>query len=64
MARVGGGPGGRPGLAVAREDRGGQRVEVVLVGEQQDRGDALQFGALAGGRGEQLARREFEAGLP
>ena len=50
-------------FGVAGEGGGGQGVEVVLVGEQEDGGDAFEFGALAGGRGELLAGGELETGL-
>ena len=51
------------GFGVAREGGGGQGVEVVLVGEQEDGGDAFDVGALADGRGELFAVGEFEAGV-
>ena len=47
----------------ALERRRGQRVEVVLVGEQEHGGDACELDALAGGVGEELAGREVEAGV-
>ena len=43
------------GVGVAREGGGGQGVEVVFPGEQEDGGDAFQFGTLGDGRGELLA---------
>ena len=51
------------GLGVAGQDGGGERVEVVFAGEEQDGGDAVQFGAGRGGRGEQFAGHKLQARL-
>ena len=45
-----------PAVERALEGHRSERVEVVLLGEQQHGGDALELGAATGGVGQQVAR--------
>jgi len=49
---------------VALQHGRGERVEIVLCGQQEHRRDPLEPRAAAGRRGEQLARRQLQPGLP